>query len=212
MANVAHSTLTGSNLHENKGVASASNNTVATASSGTTVWQKLTHSNLQTTGNPFGAQLLHVRDSAVLSLTANSWKTRPLNVSVTNEISSASLVSNQISLPAGTYFIDSICSGRLSQSSSAAAQSQTRLRNITSGTDILYSNVANTANNVSFNQEAGVSVTAYVPIVSSVKGRFTLAGTSTLELQTYSTGLLDSVEAVSGITIINSQVYIWKVA
>ena len=185
---------------------------MATASSGTTVWQKLTHSNLQTTGNPFGAQLLHVRDSAVLSLTANSWKTRPLNVSVTNEISSASLVSNQISLPAGTYFIDSICSGRLSQSSSAAAQSQTRLRNITSGTDILYSNVANTANNVSFNQEAGVSVTAYVPIVSSVKGRFTLAGTSTLELQTYSTGLLDSVEAVSGITIINSQVYIWKVA
>lgn len=36
-----HSTLTGSDLHENKGVAAASNNTVATASGGTTVWQKV---------------------------------------------------------------------------------------------------------------------------------------------------------------------------
>lgn len=36
-----HSTLTGSDLHENKGVAAASNNTVATASGGATVWQKV---------------------------------------------------------------------------------------------------------------------------------------------------------------------------
>lgn len=45
----AHSTLTGSELHENKGVASASNNTVATASGGNTVWQKIAANNIDNT-------------------------------------------------------------------------------------------------------------------------------------------------------------------
>lgn len=38
---VAHSTLTGSNLHENKGAASATDNTVASATTGATVWRKV---------------------------------------------------------------------------------------------------------------------------------------------------------------------------
>lgn len=45
----AHSALTGSNLHENKGVASASDNYVATATSGATVWKKITAANVDTT-------------------------------------------------------------------------------------------------------------------------------------------------------------------
>lgn len=36
-----HSALTGSELHENKGVASAADNTVASATSGATVWRKV---------------------------------------------------------------------------------------------------------------------------------------------------------------------------
>lgn len=44
-----HSTLTGSELHENKGAASASNDTVATATAGATVWKKLTTANLDST-------------------------------------------------------------------------------------------------------------------------------------------------------------------
>lgn len=36
-----HSDLTGTDLHENKGVADASNDTVATAAAGATVWQKV---------------------------------------------------------------------------------------------------------------------------------------------------------------------------
>lgn len=43
-----HASLTGADLHENKGVAAASDNTVATASSGTTVWQKITASSIDT--------------------------------------------------------------------------------------------------------------------------------------------------------------------
>lgn len=45
----AHSTMAGSNLHENKGVASASNDFVATATSGATVWKKITSANIDAT-------------------------------------------------------------------------------------------------------------------------------------------------------------------
>lgn len=44
-----HSTLTGANLHENKGVASATDNTVASATSGATVWRKVNANMLDTT-------------------------------------------------------------------------------------------------------------------------------------------------------------------
>lgn len=44
-----HSSLTGSELHENKGVATATTGTVATASSGATVWQKIKTANIDTT-------------------------------------------------------------------------------------------------------------------------------------------------------------------
>lgn len=48
MANVQHASLTGSSLHENKGVESASDNTIATASSGVTVWQKVSTDSIST--------------------------------------------------------------------------------------------------------------------------------------------------------------------
>lgn len=44
-----HSSLTGAELHENKGVAAASDNTVASATSGATVWRKVNASMVDTT-------------------------------------------------------------------------------------------------------------------------------------------------------------------
>jgi len=43
-----HSALTGTELHENKGVAGAADNTVATADTGATVWQKVNTDMLDT--------------------------------------------------------------------------------------------------------------------------------------------------------------------
>jgi hypothetical protein len=43
-----HSSLTGAELHENKGAAAASDDQVATVTSGATVWKKLTTDNLDT--------------------------------------------------------------------------------------------------------------------------------------------------------------------
>mgnify|MGYP003417934546 FL=1 len=44
-----HSDLLEAELHENKGVSTASNNTVATASGGATVWQKIASNNIDAT-------------------------------------------------------------------------------------------------------------------------------------------------------------------
>ncbi len=57
------------------------------------------------------ADLLHVRDEKPNQTdgggsTASAWNVRTLNTTLTNEISGASLGSNQITLPAGTYFIE----------------------------------------------------------------------------------------------------------
>jgi len=60
--------------------------------------------------NPFASQLFHVRDEKGSSThggscSASTDHIRDLNTVVTNEITSASLSSNQITLPAGTYYI-----------------------------------------------------------------------------------------------------------
>lgn len=200
MTTISHKTLTGTQLHENKGVSTATNNTVATASSSATVWQKLTAAHLTTTGNPFGGQLFHVEDqkasgTAGGTVTASAWTTRVLNTSVTNEITSATLVANQITLPAGTYFIDaeSIFFG--------TTGSKLRLRNITD----------------SSTSRVGVSSQANNSTSAALKGRFTLGGTKVLELQYFVTnnpasGAALGLATTSAELEIYSTVMIWKVA
>lgn len=201
MANVAHSTLTGSNLHENKGVASATDNHVATAVSGATVWAKLTASNLTGTGNAFGAQLLHCQERKTVdggAITATTWTTRQLTDAVTNEISSASLATYQISLPAGTYFAQ--CSATLQ---SEAGAHKIRLYNITDAAVILSGMPLRNNNG------------APTGSISLANGRFTLSGTKTIELQHYSVVANASANAMGNATgtgtDVFSEVLIWKV-
>lgn len=206
MANVAHSTLTGSNLHETKGMASATDDYVLTATSGAGVYKKLTAINLTGTGNPFGGQLFHIRDQKTSgtvgqTLTATSWNTRVLQTSVTNEISSASLSSNQISLPAGTYFImgDAVYGGV----GGATNYGILRLRNITGSTTLVdggtpgYYSIGSASNNL---------------INNSIKGRFTLAGTTTIELQHYvsNAGTMQPL-SISSTPEVYADILIWKV-
>lgn len=70
------------------------------------------------------------------SFTAGSWVTRTLNTVRTNGITGASLSSNQITLPAGTYHISA-------RSPAFAVQShQTLLYNVTSGATALVGSTA----------------------------------------------------------------------
>lgn len=201
MANVQHNALTGSSLHENKGVSSATDNTVATASSGATVWQKLTASHLTGTGNPFGAQLLHVQDEQTsgtngASILTGSWFKRTLNTVKTNEISGASLASSVITLPAGTYHV----SARGPAYSSS--RHQIRLRNTTDSTDLALGSTA-------YTQGGGPSTSTYSD--SIIEQRFTLSGTKTIELQHRVAEGADLGIAASWGTEIYAQVWIWKI-
>ena len=67
-------------------------------------------------GGIFESALLHVRDEKSAGTdgggsSGGSVQTRDLNTVVTNEISGASLGSNQITLPSGTYYIDAYSNG-----------------------------------------------------------------------------------------------------
>ena len=150
------------------------------AGSGT--WGKLTASNLTTTGNSFGAQLLHVREaqssgvSSTISFAGSIsvWNTRALNTTMTNEITGATLASNQISLPAGTYFV--MASGIFGRASLGNAASQLRIRNVTDTTTLVVGMSIWPSN-------GGLILNTEVPAC----GRFTLAGTKTIEVQQVST-------------------------
>lgn len=210
MANVEHSTLTTTNLHENKGVSTATDNTVATAVSSATVWAKLTAANLTGTGNSFGAQLFHIRDQVSSgtggqTFTTNTWNTRRLQTSVTNEIGSASLASNQIILPAGTYFIEA--KAIWNNGSSFGVKGQLRLRNITDATTTL----TGQSHNFTY---SGSGITVGLNMLQSLQGRFTIAGSKTFELQQWAgsaSNMTGGSATSSGENETYADVLIWKV-
>lgn len=78
MTTTPHASLTGANLHENKGVSGASDNTVATASSGATVWQKVNKNMMDSTSvkntNTLSVQT-HIMD---ISAASSGWVAVPL--------------------------------------------------------------------------------------------------------------------------------------
>lgn len=214
MANVTHASMSGSNLHENKGVASATDDHVLTAASGASVWKKLTHTNLATTGNPFGAQLFHIVDGTAFSLTTGTWVTHSIGTStITNEITSAAVATNQVTLPAGTYFIEASVHGRLVSSgvgSVGYVYAQSRWQNITAGTTTRVSASLSCGGGTNSGSIAGFAV---CPMNLDVRGRFTIAGTTVFELQTYCTSTLAAADpGISGITPIFTEILIWKTA
>lgn len=180
MTTISHKNLTGTQLHENKGVAAASDNTVATASSGATVWQQISDAHVTATGrkNIRGA-LLHIRDQRSTNTAGQTYSgsdanQKVLQTVVTNEISGTALTSNQITgLVAGTYEID----GWVKQDS--AVSWQIYLYNITGSATLVAGGSANPSASVSL-----------------IRGRFTLSTTSTVEIRVH-TGSTASTSAAN---------------
>jgi len=148
----------------------------------------------------FESQLLHVRDEKSSNtsggtLATGSFVTRTLNTSLTNEISGASLASNQITLPSGTYFIFGTIPAY------QVNRHKTILRNTTDSTNTLIGNNSHPATT-----NMGISI---------LTGRFTIASQKTFEIQNRiqtSNGTQDGgVEANYG-TEVYTDVQIWKVA
>ncbi len=127
-------------------------------------------SDQEAVNNQLYRPLLHIQDQKSSgtdggTFTSGSWQTRDLNTTLTNEITGASLSSNQITLPAGTYYV------RAHAASFSNQENKVKIRNTTDSTDVL---IGSTSYGSSSN--GGFSF-------SEVRGRFTLASTKTIELQ-----------------------------
>ena len=152
----------------------------------------------------FESQLLHVRDekssgTAAGNATGGAQMVRVLNTVKTNEITGASLSSNQITLPAGTYYI---------QARAAAF--------MTNSHKIYLYNTTDTSNTL-----VGASVYSDATYQSStdatVFGRFTISGEKVFELKhdfnaSRSSNGQGVATSLSGVVEVYAEVQIWKVA
>lgn len=152
-------------------------------------------------GGIFETQLLHVRDEKSNGTpaggnTGGTWNTRVLNTVLTNEITSASLSSNQITLPSGTYFITA------SAPMHVVARHKLKLRNITDSSDTLI------GTSEYHNSDEQVR--------SFLTGRFTIASSKTFELQHYSQNSTATnglgMQTSASVVEVYADVQIWKVA
>jgi len=165
----------------------------------------VTPSKQSSLANPFASQLLHIRDEKSAgtsggSSVADTDNIRDLNTILTNEITGASLSSNQITLPAGTFYINAKAHAY------ATRQHRLLLQNVTDSSVTLlamqsYNNITYLGHTASF-----------------LQGRFTISAQKTFELRHYtrdaraSDGLGVSVGSVDSRTDVFADVQIWKVA
>ena len=151
----------------------------------------------------FESQLIHVQDQKASGTSGGNsvvgYQFRDLNTIVTNEITGASLASNAITLPAGTYYIEA--------SAPAYRLNQSRIS--------LYNNT--TSNTILLGKSGYSANTDQGHIVTDMKGRFTLASTAAVKIRQYVTtdGLQSSdlgVAIADGSINIYTEVLIWRIA
>lgn len=132
------------------------------------------------------------------AFTSGSFATRTINTTVVNGITSASLSSNQISLPAGTYYVRAKCAA------TKVNRHVARFRNVTDSTTAIAS--------MSHEADASIGNNDY----ALVEGQFTIAGTKVYELQhqCQTTNATDGLgdAANLGVAEVYSDVQIWKIA
>jgi hypothetical protein len=153
--------------------------------------------------NPsFTNALLHVRDEKAATtqggtFTSGAWRTRTLNTTKTNTIGGASLASNQITLPAGTYYIEAYAPGFRVNGHVA------KLYNITDSTDVI----------IGSNQTSGDTMTAMPP--ATVFGVFTISAQKTFEIQhrcqTTANDIGFGIRNELGIGEVYAEVLIWRI-
>jgi len=155
-------------------------------------------------GGKFESALFHVRDEKASgtqggTYTSGSFQTRDLNTVMTNEISGASLSSNQITLPSGTYFIYARVPAY------KVDRHKTKLRNITDSSDTLIGSSTHIHNANDFTQGD-----------SWIVGRFTIGASKTFEIQNrcQTTQNTDGYGLGVGYSVVEvfTDVQIWKVA
>lgn len=113
-------------------------------------------------------QIMHVYDKKSANggtFTSGAWRTRDLNTIGINTINGASLASNQITLPAGAYFIQATAPAQ------GVSGHQARLFNVTTSTTLAYGQ-----NHFSVDY-------AYTSSASTISAHVTLSTSTVIELQ-----------------------------
>lgn len=137
----------------------------------------ITEDKLSTSAKPFAAQLIHVQDQKSSgtdggTFTSGAWRTRDLNTALTNEITGASLASNQITLPAGTYYVEA--SAPVYSGGSALSNHQAKLYDTTGAADLILGTSEIVVQGAASTGSSGRSY---------ISGRFTLSVESDIEVQ-----------------------------
>jgi len=164
--------------------------------------KRIDYSLIKSSAGAYESQLLHVRDIKIYATSGGSSvsgsQTRDINTVETNEISGASLSSNQITLPAGTYFIQATAPCYKSNSHKAV------LHNVTSG-------AVNAVGTVEYNDSSDNVQTS-----SFINKRFTISGTSVFEIRHFISVAKSTNGLGIGYNVASTNVYtevmIWKVA
>jgi len=223
MANVEHSTLTGSDLHEPKGVAAAAANRIYLSNgAGSGSWTTVPAAAITAAGVlVFQSQKYHIRDerssgTAADTLTASSWNTRALNTEKIDDLT-ITPASNQLSLAAGTYLVIAAAQVWFDLFSGAnhvlTAESKLRLRNISDSTTALVGQGSHY-----FVQPNGYNYEPDVVQYDHLYGQFTIAGTKVVELQHWVTANATSSTIKGGYPVSSgeNEVYldlmIWKLS
>ena len=144
---------------------------------------------------------LHIQDQKASgtgggTFTSGAWQTRTLNTVLTNTISGASLASNVITLPAGTYIVEA------KAPAGAVTAHKAKLYNVTDAVDIIIGTSERTA---------GTPVNSTQSFVS---GKFTIAGTKNISLQhRCSATTTDGFGYACNFSVVEvySDIKIWKV-
>lgn len=133
------------------------------------------------------------------TFTSGAMRTRDLNTVAINTISGASLASNQITLPAGTYYINATAPAYIVDYHLA------KLRNVTSSTDVLIGSSMVT------------SSTGFTVSASVIQGVFTITGANAFEIQhqcatTGATSGFGNASTFTGYVEVYTQVTIFKMS
>lgn len=152
-------------------------------------------------------EMIHVQDQKSSGTnggtgTVNTWHERVLNTVIRNTITGASLSSNQITLPAGTYYYQGSAPAFRSGTSNSTLH-KARLKNVT---DTTY-------------QYGTSEATTFGTTRAEVSGIFTIAGSKVVSLEHYIGSFIEAsslplgqATSISGIIEIYSDLKIWKVA
>lgn len=179
---------------------------------------------LEAKARAFGTQYYQVRDEqnsgtdgAALG-SIGAWNTAPLNTEKQDNLTIAAPSSNQISLAAGTYYVEAEgtahYTGTMDRATTENAALMLRLRNITDAATLL--------NGITMrfsivDDGGGNNQTANFTLNASMYGWFTIAGTKTIELQKWVGNTFTSPSVIGGKAVssgekeVYSDLRLWKI-